>query len=201
VLDVLAGDRLTRRSDTEPGDAPSDGSVHVTGSISVMATPEEAYAYWRQLENLPLFMNHLEFVQEKDRTRSHCIAKGPAGTHVEWDAEITDEVPNERISWRSLEQADVENSGTVRFIRQPGDRGTMIEVEMRYKPPLGGAGAVVAKLFGEEPSQQLADDLRRQKQLIETGEIPTTDGQPAGPRTRTAKLMKQALNIGAEDRR
>ncbi len=152
-------------------------------AITINATPEEVYAQWRDFERLPTFMYHLESVQPTGDTRSHWLAKAPAGTTVEWDAEITEDVPGQSISWRSLEGASVENSGSVRFRPAPGGRGTEVHVVVEYSPPGGALGSVVARLFGEEPNQQLSDDLRRFKQLVETGEIARSDGAPLGSRT------------------
>ncbi len=128
-------------------------------------------------------MRHLESVRSSGDNRSHWVAKAPLGQTVEWDAEIDEERENELIAWRSLPGADVVNVGSVQFSRASGGRGTQVTVKLEYSPPGGAAGAVVAKLFGEEPSQQVDDDLRRFKALMESGEIPTTDGQPAGDRT------------------
>jgi uncharacterized membrane protein len=127
-------------------------------------------------------MNHLESVTQLDSLRSHWVAKGPAGTSIEWDAEIINEIPNELIGWRSLEGSDVAHAGSVHFTAAPGKRGTYLEVILRYDPPGGKLSAKVAMLFGEEPSLQIGSDLRRLKQLLETGEIATTDGQPRGDR-------------------
>src|SRR5947209_13468298 len=102
-----------------------------------------------------------------DNQRSHWRAKAAAGGSVEWDAEITDERVNEMIAWRSVEGSDIENSGFVRFERAPGGRGTLIRVELYYSPPGGIVGRMFAKLFGEEPEQQIADDLRALKQIME----------------------------------
>jgi uncharacterized membrane protein len=139
-------------------------------------SPEEVYGFWRRLENLPRFMRHLESVQETGTGRSHWVAKAPAGSSVEWDAEITEDRPNELIAWRSLEGADVDNSGSVRFEPATGGRGTVVHVEMEYNPPGGVLGALVAKLFGEEPGQQAQESLRTLKQVMETGEIIVSDG-------------------------
>jgi uncharacterized membrane protein len=117
-----------------------------------------------------------------DDRRSHWKARGPAGKTVEWDAEIIDDRPNERIAWRSLEGADVENSGVVRFVKAPGGRGTEVHVEIRYSPPGGVLGAWLAKLFGEEPGQQVEDDLRALKQIMETGEVVRSEGTLGGRR-------------------
>jgi uncharacterized membrane protein len=125
-------------------------------------------------------MYHLEEVQVRGSGRSHWKAKAPAGATVEWDAEMTEDRPNERIAWRSLPDADVTNSGSVEFRRAPGNRGTEVRVEIRYDPPSGKLGALVAKLFGEEPSQQIGDDLRRLKQVLEVGEVVRSEASPEG---------------------
>lgn len=156
------------------------GGVHVKESITINREPSEIYRYWRQLENLPQFMHHLKRVDVIDARRSHWVARAPARTKVEWDAEIINEVENELIGWQSLPGSQVVNAGSVRFERAPGDRGTVVTVHLQYDPPGGKVGAAVAKLFGEEPSQQIADDLRRLKQLLEAGEIITTEHQPSG---------------------
>jgi uncharacterized membrane protein len=159
---------------------PANRALHVERAFTIQRSPEELYSYWRKLENLPRFMKHLERVEVLDERRSHWVARGPAGTHVEWDAEILEDAPNQRITWRSLEGADVANDGTVRFQAAPGDRGTEVRVSLSYSPPAGKLGATVARLFGENPEQQVRDDLRRFKNLMEAGEIPTTEGQPSG---------------------
>ncbi len=163
------------------GGGAASNAVDVRESLAINRSPEECFRFWRDLENLPRFMEHLESVRVTGENRTHWVAKGPAGKRVEWDAEITHEVPNESISWRSLAPANVSNSGTVRFERGPAGRGTIMRLHLRYEPPWGKLGALAAKLFGEEPSQQAKGDMRRFKQLLETGEIPTTAGQPAGP--------------------
>jgi uncharacterized membrane protein len=120
-------------------------------------------------------MEHLEAVQVIDDRRSHWRARAPAGSSVEWDAEIIEDQPNARISWRSTQEADVPNTGTVSFRTAPGNRGTEIQVTLRYDPPAGRVGALVAKLFGEEPAEQVKSDLRRLKQVLETGEVVHSD--------------------------
>ena len=154
--------------------------IKVEKSVLVNKSPEELYRFWHNFENLPRFMNHLESVQVRDDRRSHWVAKAPLGTTVEWDAEIINEKENELIAWRSLEGADVNNAGSVRFQPARGGRGTEVKISLEYDPPAGVVGAAIAKLFGEEPSQQVEEDLRRFKQLMETGTIPTTEGQPSG---------------------
>jgi uncharacterized membrane protein len=159
---------------------PHGQGMKIKKSATINRSPEELYAFWRNFENLPRFMEHLESVRVLDDKRSHWVAKGPAGITVEWDAEIINEVPNEVIGWRSLENSQVDNAGSVRFERAPGNRGTVVEVTLNYAPPAGKVGAAIAKLLGEDPEQQISEDLQRFKQLMEAGEIPTTEGQPSG---------------------
>jgi uncharacterized membrane protein len=171
ALDVFASTRTSRPA-----------GIRVERSVTVCRPVEEVYRYWRDLENLPRFLRHLESVRVLDDRRSHWRARGPAGTSIEWDAEIVDEQPNARIAWRSLDGATVQNTGAVRFTSAPGGRGTEIHVDFAYDPPAGAVGAAVAKLFGEEPGQQIADDLRRLKQILETGEVVTAKGPSARKR-------------------
>jgi uncharacterized membrane protein len=154
--------------------------VKVEKSLTINRPAAELYKYWRNFENLPRFMNHLEEVRVTSDTRSHWVAKGPAGSSVEWDAEIYNEKENEMIAWRSLEGSQVDNAGSVHFTPAPGDRGTVLRVVLKYDPPAGVVGALVARLFGESPAQQIDEDLRRFKQLMEAGEVMTTKGQPSG---------------------
>ena len=157
-----------------------ESGIHVTHSVTIARPRAELFAFWRQFENLPRFMDHLKEVRTLDGNRSHWVAKAPAGTSVEWDAEIINEVQDEVIAWRSLANADVDNAGSVRFIEALGGRGTVVKVTIDYIPPAGVVGKWVAKLFGEEPKQQIREDLRRFKRLMETGEIPTIEGQSKG---------------------
>jgi uncharacterized membrane protein len=159
---------------------PAGKGIKVEKSVTVNRAPEELYRFWRNFENLPRFMNHLESVKDMGDGRSHWVAKAPAGKTVEWDAEVYNEKENELIAWRSLEGADVDNAGSVRFEPATGGRGTIVRVTLKYDPPGGALGALVAKLFGEEPSQQIEEDLRRFKQVMEAGEAATTEGQPSG---------------------
>jgi uncharacterized membrane protein len=154
--------------------------VRVTQAFTIDKPAEELYQQWRNFENLPRIMTHLESVQVLDEKRSRWIAKAPsiAGGQVEWDAEITEDVPNERIAWRSLEGADVDNTGSVRFESSP--RGTIVRVDMRYLAPAGRLGTWIAKLFGENPDTQIREDLRNFKRSMEIGEPLTILGQPHG---------------------
>ncbi|HJQ24303.1 MAG TPA: SRPBCC family protein [Blastocatellia bacterium] len=151
------------------------GAVMAVNTITINRPPEEVYRFWRDFRSLPRFMSHLESVQVTDEKRSHWVAKAPAGHTVEWDAEIVEDQPNRLIAWRSLEGADVDNSGTVRFDPAPGNRGTEVRVEVEYNPPAGALGAAVARLFGEAPEEQIKGDLRRLKQVLETGEVIHSD--------------------------
>jgi len=155
-------------------------SIKVERTVTVGRPADELYRFWRSFENLPRVMEHLESVTVLDDRRSHWKAKAPAGTSVEWDAEIHNEVANELIAWRSVHEASVPNAGSVHFRPAPGGRGTEVKVVLEYQPPAGKLGALVAKLFGEEPDVQVREDLRRFKMMMETGEAATTEGQPRG---------------------
>ena len=160
----------------------TDSYIRVCVSYLINKSPETLYEFWRNLENLPQFMTHLESVKKIDERRSHWKAKAPSiyGGTVEWDAEITDDEPNSRIRWKSAPGSDVQHQGSVKFVRALGDRGTNVRVELEFHPPAGTLGRWLAKLFGEEPEQQIRDDLRKFKRMMELGEIPTTVGQPQG---------------------
>jgi len=151
------------------------GIIHTRRAITVGRPVEEVYNFWHNFENLPQFMRHLESVTTTGERRSHWKAKAPAGASVEWDAETTDDRPNELIAWRSVEGSDVYNAGTVRFREAPGGRGTEVRVDIEYDPPFGKLGSKVAMLWREEPGQQVQDDLRHFKQVMETGEIVVSD--------------------------
>lgn len=153
---------------------PLADGVSVQQAITVQKTAEEAYTFFRDLEHLPSFMWHLESVVEENG-RSRWRAKGPLGTSIEWEAEVVEDRPGECIAWRSLPGADVPNRGRVTFTPAPGGLGTEIGVELSYDPPAGALGVNIAKLFGSEPSQQVSADLRRLKQVLETGEVLHSD--------------------------
>jgi len=154
--------------------------IHAKGTCVVNRPAEEVYSFWRDFQNLSRFMRHLESVEDLGDGRSHWTVKGPAGTTVEWDATIIADVPGEVITWRSLENSDVDNAGAVRFERAPGGRGTIVKVNLQYQPVGGVIGAGIAKLFGEEPEQQLDDDLRRFKQVLELGEVVVSEATLLG---------------------
>jgi uncharacterized membrane protein len=173
ALDIRCALQLQRGSAN--GASAKIGDIRVTRTIIVNRSPEEVYRFWHDFANLPTFMKHLESVQVTGDNRSHWKATGPGGKTVEWDAELIDDQPNARIAWRSLEGSDIDNSGFVQFDRAPGGRGTLVRVELRYTPPGGLVSATLAKLFGEEPGQQVDDDLRAFKQVLETGEVVKSD--------------------------
>jgi uncharacterized membrane protein len=155
-------------------------AIKVEKTVTINKPADELYRFWHDFENFPKFMKHLKDVKVQGNKRSHWIANAPLGSSVEWDADILEDRENEFISWASVEGADVDNSGFVRFSKAPGDRGTEVKVVLEYNPPGGVLASAIAKLFGEEPEQQIGDDLRRFKMLMEAGEIATTEGQPKG---------------------
>ncbi len=161
-------------------DASATG-LHITRSVTINRPRQEVYSFWRQLENLPRFMKHLHAVRQLDSKRSHWEARllGDVGT-LNWEAEIIAEEPTTRLAWRSLPGSQVENAGEVRFADAPGARGTELHAVISYNPPAGALGKAAAGLFNEVFEQLVKEDLRRVKQLLETGELPTIEGQPAG---------------------
>jgi uncharacterized membrane protein len=188
VLDIRASQELS----SSPTPEDNRISIRVRKSVTINRPAEELYGFWRDFQNLGRFMKHVESVQVTGDNRSHWVAKGPAGKSVEWDAETVEDRPNELIAWRSVEGSSVQNSGFVRFEPAAGGRGTVVRVELEYYPPAGLLGATVAKLLGEEPKGQLEEDLRRLKQIMEAGEIITTEGQPAGRAKSTSWKYDQA---------
>ena len=170
ALDVIAAKQLST----------GNKGIHASASCIVNRNPEDVYRFWRELRNLPRFMEHLESVEELGEGRSRWVAKGPAGMNVEWEATIVADDPGRVITWRSLENSDVDNAGAVRFEAAPGGRGTIVKVNLQYNPPGGVLGSTFARLFGEEPNQQLEDDMRRFKQVMEVGEVVVSDATVFG---------------------
>lgn len=181
--------------------------ILVERAVTVNRPKEELFRMWRDFENLPRFMRHLEAVQVEDRHsgRSHWVARGPFGRNIEWDAEVIEEREDELLVWKSLPGSLVESMGRVEFTDAPGGRGTIVHVLMRYNPPAGSMGAAFAKLFGEEPGTQVKEDLRHFKQIVETGEIATVDGQPSGRQAATpqttprSRRRKDVVQRASED--
>lgn len=175
------GRNTARRGRVRPVASVRRGEgIKVEKSVIVNRRPPEVYRFWRNFENLPRFMDHLESVAVIDETRSHWVAKAPAGTRVEWDAVIHNEIEDELIAWRSLPGSDVGNAGSVHFTPLDDGNRTEVRVVLSYDPPAGKVGAALAKLLGEEPSKQIEDDLRRFKQVIEGAEVPGNSRQSAG---------------------
>ena len=148
----------------------------------VNASPEEAYDLWQDFENLPRFMAHLKSVRKLDSQRSEWIARGPMDRDIHWSAETVDNIPNQRISWRSLPGSDIKTTGSVEFRPDPQNRGTFVTAEVQYKLPGGPFAGAPASLLGKHPAFLVREDLRRFKALLEAGETPTTAGQTHGPR-------------------
>jgi uncharacterized membrane protein len=164
----------------ETTSVPYELGVRVDKSITIAKPPREVFNFWKDLNNLCRFMRNVESVTQLEGGRSHWVVKGPAGRKIEWDAIIHNEIDGEMIAWRTLEGAAVQHAGSVWFKEAPAGRGTEVKVELQYNPPAGMLGAAVASLWGKEPGQQIQEDLHRLKQLLEAGEIPTTEGQPRG---------------------
>ena len=143
--------------------------VNVEERVIINRPATEIYGFWRNLENLPRFMSHLESVERITDTLSRWRAEAPGGTTVEWNAEIINEVENSLIAWRSLEESDVVSAGSVRF-EPAGQRRTLVRVRLQYSPPGGKAGAAIAKLMGKDAATQIREDLKRFKQMIESGD-------------------------------
>ena len=161
-----------------------DRGIHVEESVTINRPVAEVFRFWRNFENLPKFMRHLEAVAMREAGISHWVARGPAGTTVEWNARIINEIDNKLIGWQSLDGSMVSTAGSVNFDETP--HGTRVRIHLQYNPPAGKLGAAVAWLFREEPNIQIREDLRRFKALLETGEIPTIQGQPSGRALRRA---------------
>jgi uncharacterized membrane protein len=144
-------------------------------TVTINRPRQDLYAFWRELRNLPMFMENLVSVTPLDARRSHWVMKGPADSNFEWDSIITEDVPGERIAWTSEEGANVPHSGSIEFRDSPNGRGTVVTATIAYDPPAGALGKLVAKVAGKDPNAQARHDLRRFKQLAETGEIATSE--------------------------
>jgi uncharacterized membrane protein len=177
VADVRSAQAASREQGSDQDDS---GAQHVVKAITIRRPPTEVYQFWRNFRNFPSFMSHLDAVAVLDERTSHWTARGPAGRSVEWDAEITEDRPNELLAWQSRPGADVANAGRVRFARAPGDGGTEVRLDLWYSPPGGTLGSTVARLFGQEPRQQVQADLRKLKEVMETGEVIRSSATLAG---------------------
>jgi len=176
---------------------PYELGIRVDRSITIDRPREEVYRFWRNLENLPKFMRHVQHVEQLDRDHSRWTVCAPAGRRVSWDAEIVNETANEMVAWRSLPGADVDHAGSVWFMDAPAGQGTEVKVLLQYNPPAGMLGAAVASLWGEEPGQQIEEDLKRLKQYLETGEVASLQSQ-----SRNGKEMRKQdrkVEVASED--
>ena len=192
ALDVLAAARLTgsRAGRTAPG-VSGRTDIYLERSIAVSKSPEECYRFWRSFENLPRFMQSLESVRQLDERRSRWMAKGPMAMRMEWTSEITADHPGEEIAWRTLDDSGAAHAGSVKFEAAPAGRDTIVRVSLHYSPLGGTLGAGLVKLLGHDPHSLIREDLRRFKQVMETGEIPTTRGQPTGRRSLFGRVTQQ----------
>jgi uncharacterized membrane protein len=161
----------------EAGD--TSGGVYVEERVTINRPPDELYRFWRNLGNLPQIMRHLSHVEVLGESTSRWVARGPAGFEVEWEATITRDIPGELIVWETSESASVPNQGSVRFRKASGDRGTIVEVMLQYRPPAGVLGTTVARLFGREPAQEIREDLRQFKVAMEGGNAAVSPGMTA----------------------
>ena len=179
ALDVLASTRFSRAG--SPG-VQSELAAQFEATVVVNRPPEACYRFWHDFQNLPRFMHHVQSVHALSQKRSHWVVRLRGGATLEWDAEVSVDEPNRMIAWRSL-NGSAPHSGAVHFEPAPGGRGTIVRVRMRPQVPRHVLGAVSASLLGKVPELEVRDDLRRFKNVMETGEIPTTRGQTHGPRS------------------
>jgi uncharacterized membrane protein len=173
----------TNRPNAYAGGVRAQQGLRAECSETIRRPADRLFRFWRQLENLPRFMAHLESVAPLDERRSHWVARGPAGARLEWDAAIINEEENRLIAWQSEPGSGVSTAGSVRFEPAAGHRGTVVRVSLKYDPPGGKAAARLADLFGVGLEHRLKEDMRRFKQLMEAGEIATVAGQASGPRS------------------
>lgn len=173
--------RRTAGGPREAGVTPSPRRlVQVQKSLTIQRSADDLYAFWRKVENLPSVMRHLRSVTSLDGSRSRWVALGPFDRPVEWEARIIRDEPGRQIAWRSVEGSEIVHAGTVRFDEAPAGRGTEVHISWHYAPPAGRIGEGVARLLHNAPVQQIEEDLRRFKQMMEAGEVATTQGQPTG---------------------
>jgi len=193
ALDLYCSQQLWKSSDgADTDEYRNEAREPVHEMVTVNASAEECYRMWRNFTSFPRFMKHVESVTDRGNDQYHWVVKAPGGGTLEWDSRVTADEPNRRLAWETLPGASVANRGNVEFEAAPGDRGTIVRVVMSYVPPAGAIGAAMAKVSGNSPDHDVREDLRRFKEIIETGEIPTTDGQPAGRRSVVSKLFTKA---------
>lgn len=173
------GDNPAERLLQEVGGHSADG-IDVHRTVTIRRTPEDVYRFWRRIENLPRFMAHLESVEELGDGRSRWQARMPGPMPLSWEARIVRDEPGKVLAWETVEDSAVHHEGQVLFVPWQDGKGTELHVALSYHPPLGAAGKAVAQLFNTVTDQQIKEEIRRCKQLLETGEIATTEGQPSG---------------------
>jgi len=178
----------------------ASNGVHIQAAFTIDKPADELYRQWRQLENLPRFMRHLQSVRQLDNRRSEWTAIGPMNRTFSWQAEIIDESDGKFIVWRSMPGSMIENSGSVEFRPAPGNRGTEMIVAMHYSAIGKHIGSTLADLLGAVPQRVLKEELRGFKQLMEAGEIPTTEGQPSGRRARMVEMMNKVTRMPLRER-
>jgi len=189
AMDVAASLKETSQPREAFRAARSESEQLIEHTVGVNKSPEECYAFWRDVSNLAKFSPMLERVTPIDDRRSHWVLRGVGGKKIEWDSEITLDRPGERLAWHSI-SGDVKHAGSIRFERAPGNRGTFVTAMMHYQPPGGRFATGLAKLLGKDPNHQVREDLRRFKNLIETGEIPSTRGQSSGRRSFLGRMTR-----------
>ena len=164
------------RRTTEPHASLKSGEGEkLEQSITINRAPDEIYSFWRQLENLSRFMQHIKSVTQMGDNISHWVVETSHGAKFEWDARIIEDKPGEMLSWQSLDGADIDNAGSVWFTPAPDGQGTVVKVAMKYSPPGGKLAALMAKVFGDSAEKQMMEDLVRLKNLLETpGHAPVT---------------------------
>lgn len=189
---------LYRALDIQPIESAGRRGIQVERAVTIAKPRSEVYAFWRNFENFPKFMRHLESVTMTGEKTSKWVAKAPLGQSVSWEAEITEEQPNQLIAWQALPGSQIHTSGVVHFKDAPGNRGTEVYVYLTYIPPGGSAGAAFAKILGEEPDIQVMEDLRRFKQVIEAGEVASVFGQSSG-RIEEVERERAALKRNSPD--
>lgn len=179
ALDVDTNEKSLLQRGKKQAKSWLETTTEVTKSVTINKSAEELYSFWRDFANLPKFMNHLESVKVINQKKSEWTAKAPLGYEVTWEAQISQDVENELIAWRSIEGSQIPNTGSVEF-KPTKDRGTVVKVTIKYEPPAGKIGELAAKILTEEPNTQVSEDLRRFKNLMESGEIVKVEGQTSG---------------------
>ncbi|GAA4519238.1 hypothetical protein GCM10023096_39950 [Nonomuraea ferruginea] len=196
ALGAVAGLTALDAACARGGTAKTKGPLQVRASITINKPREDVYRFWRDLQNLPTFMVHLDSVRTINQRRSRWKAKGTI-VDLEWEAEIIDERAGDLIAWRSVPGTGISTAGLVSFTDGPAGRGTVVDVSLEYGAPGRKlAAAAVARMFGEHPEQQVRDDLRRFKQVMETGEVVRSEGSPEGHRARRQLHQRPAQPIG-----